>query len=303
MSQFWHLTLQKCLSNSSMFLFDATTLFLLINWSIPQLVCPLLWDWTMALLLFTVPWAGQGKVIDKQQEIFEVDCLMVDRSAIRCDRVPALLWGLPDLRATVLENLVKKSHWWWAKKVRAFWKSFMYFLNNSRAFFSCTTFHLCIISCSRTHWSWAMTILTHFWPRYQITTLGKSFIFWHTWIMDHWKSELKNRKQLEKRWPMNAHWNFHKLFFPRLRIIWYHYYGSWTSFRFCFNDDWLFPLRFSTCGIFGMADKVSHFNSDIKGSVLQNNWRKSRVKPQEIGTSFLSSNFVIYYRKFYKKRV
>ena len=39
----------------------------------------------------------------------------------------------------------------------------------------------------------------------------------------------------------------------------------------------------------------------IKGSV-QNNWRKSRVKPQEIGTSFLSSNFVIYYRKFYKKK-
>ena len=30
-------------------------------------------------------------MIDKQQEIFEVDCLMVDRSAIRCDRVPSLL--------------------------------------------------------------------------------------------------------------------------------------------------------------------------------------------------------------------
>ena len=27
-------------------------------------------------------------MIDRLQEIFEVDCLMVDRSAIRCDRVP-----------------------------------------------------------------------------------------------------------------------------------------------------------------------------------------------------------------------
>ena len=165
--------------------------------------------------------------------------------------------------------------------MRAFWKSFVYFLDNSRAFFSCTTtFHLCIISCSRTHWSWAMTILTHFWPRYQITTLGKSFIFWHTWIMDHWKSELKNRKQL-----MNAHWNFFTNFF----------FLNWESSDIIimalervsdsvFNDDWLFPLRFSTCGIFGMADKVSHFNSDISralyktiGGNLGSNLRKSEL--------------------------
>ena len=46
-------------------------------------------------------------MIDKQQEIFEVDCLMVDRSAIRCDRVPSLLLNFfPDAQhsVTVFEN-------------------------------------------------------------------------------------------------------------------------------------------------------------------------------------------------------
>ena len=33
----------------------------------------------------------RSQMIDRLQEIFEVDCLMVDRSAIRCDRVPTLL--------------------------------------------------------------------------------------------------------------------------------------------------------------------------------------------------------------------
>ena len=182
--------------------------------------------------------------------------------------------------------------------MRAFWKSFVYFLDNSRAFFSCTTtFHLCIISCSRTHWSWAMTILTHFWPRYQITTCGKSFIFWHTWIMDHWKSELKNRKQL-----MNAHWNFFQTFFSSTE-------NHLISLLWLLNE---FPILFSTMIDYSLCvfqhvefsgwPTKCHISIQIYQGLCTK--QLEEISGQTSGNRnflFVITNFVIYYRKFYKK--
>ena len=124
-----------------------------------------------------------------------------------------------------------------------------------------------------------MTILTHFWPRYQITTLGsKSFIFWHTWIMDDRKSELKT---------VNKVW-MHINFFPFFTVD-----GVYEILLWPFNE---FPILFQRWLIihsefFNMWNlrwpPKCHISIQFFGRCrFLNNQRKHR--PQEIGTSFVT---------------
>lgn len=101
-----------------------------------------------------------------------------------------------------------------------------------------------------------MTILTHFWPRYQITTLGsKSFIFWHTWIMDDRKSELKT---------VNKVW-MHINFFPFFTVDGVYEILLWpfNEFPILFQRWLIIPSEFFNMWNFEMTAKVSHFNSDF----------------------------------------
>ena len=129
-----------------------------------------------------------------------------------------------------------------------------------------------------------MTILTHFWPRYQITTLGsKSFIFWHTWIMDDRKSELKT---------VNKVW-MHINFFPFFTVDGVYEILLWpfNEFPILFQRWLIIPSEFFNMWNFEMTAKVSHFNSDfvsrallldvvfwtIRGNLAGSNLRKSEL--------------------------